>query len=58
MRLSVARAALAHSRAGPRQRFSLSQSAGNFMRFNVSQSLDRRIFATLHQCMRAQGCAA
>ena len=32
--------------------FSLSPTAGSFMRFNVAQSADERIFATLDHAMR------
>ena len=44
----VARAALERNIVlAPGNAFSLSQSAGNFMRFNVSQTLDPRIFEVL-----------
>jgi DNA-binding transcriptional MocR family regulator len=35
--------------------FSVSQSAGNFMRFNVSQMADERIFETLHRAIGQAG---
>jgi DNA-binding transcriptional MocR family regulator len=37
----------------PGNAFSLSQTAGGFMRFNVAQSVDQRIFTTLQAAMRA-----
>ena len=44
----VARAALERNIVlAPGNAFSLSQSAGNFMRFNVSQTLDPRVFEVL-----------
>jgi DNA-binding transcriptional MocR family regulator len=44
----VARAALEKNIVmAPGNAFSLSQSATNFMRFNVSQSLDPRVFEVL-----------
>jgi DNA-binding transcriptional MocR family regulator len=55
----VARAALARDVVlAPGNAFSLSQTATGFMRFNVSQMLDRRIFDTLRECLavsRPQG---
>ncbi|RWK47454.1 MAG: aminotransferase class I/II-fold pyridoxal phosphate-dependent enzyme, partial [Mesorhizobium sp.] len=35
----------------PGNAFSLSQSASRFLRFNVAQSADERIFRTLEQAM-------
>jgi DNA-binding transcriptional MocR family regulator len=40
--------------------FSVAQTAGNFMRFNVAQSRDLRVFEVLRQAMapmRRQGAA-
>lgn len=49
----IARRALAESVVlAPGNAFSLSQTAGRFMRFNVAQSLDQRIFTTLQTAMR------
>ncbi len=49
----IARRALAESVVlAPGNAFSLSQTAGRFMRFNVAQSLDQRIFTTLQGAMR------
>lgn len=48
----VARTALAeHVVLAPGNVFSVSQSAGNFMRFNVSQMRDERIFDVLRRSM-------
>ena len=50
----IARRALAENIVlAPGNAFSLSQSAGGFLRFNVAQSADQRIFATLEAAMRA-----
>jgi DNA-binding transcriptional MocR family regulator len=50
----IARRALAESIVlAPGNAFSLSQTAGGFMRFNVAQSVDQRIFTTLQAAMRA-----
>jgi hypothetical protein len=38
--------------ATPGNAFSVAQSATNFMRFNVSQTLDDRIFAVLREALR------
>ena len=52
----IARRALAESVVlAPGNAFSLSQTAGRFMRFNVAQSLDQRIFTTLQGAMRTAG---
>jgi DNA-binding transcriptional MocR family regulator len=49
----VARAALAENVVlAPGNAFSVSQSATSFMRFNVSQTLDDRIFAVLRGALR------
>ena len=49
---ALARAAVAEDVVlAPGNVFSVSQSAGNFMRFNVSQSLDERIFEVLRRCL-------
>jgi DNA-binding transcriptional MocR family regulator len=49
---ALARAALAENVVlAPGNVFSVSQSAGSFMRFNVSQMVDDRIFETLRQAM-------
>jgi DNA-binding transcriptional MocR family regulator len=55
---AVARAALA-SRVvlAPGNAFSLSQSATGFMRFNVSQTLDDRVFAVLREALAQAGRA-
>jgi DNA-binding transcriptional MocR family regulator len=37
----------------PGNAFSLSQSASNFMRFNVSQTLSDRTFQVLDEAMRS-----
>jgi DNA-binding transcriptional MocR family regulator len=37
--------------------FSVSQSAAPFLRFNVAQMSDPRIFSCLRQVMREQGSA-
>jgi DNA-binding transcriptional MocR family regulator len=48
----LARAALAENVVlAPGNAFSVSQSAGNFMRFNVSQMADERIFEVLRRCL-------
>ena len=48
----LARAALAENVVlAPGNVFSVSQSAGNFMRFNVSQMADERIFEVLRRCL-------
>ena len=48
----VARAALAKNVVlAPGNAFSLSQAAKNYMRFNVSQTLDTRIFEVLRQAL-------
>ena len=48
----VARPALAENIVlAPGNAFSLSQSAGGFMRFNVAQSLDPRIFTALRRIL-------
>ena len=48
----VARAALERSIVlAPGNVFSLSQTAGNFMRFNVSQMLDHRVFEVLREVL-------
>ena len=50
----IARRALAENIVlAPGNAFSLSQTAGGFMRFNVAQSMDQRIFTTLQAAMRA-----
>jgi DNA-binding transcriptional MocR family regulator len=36
----------------PGNAFSVSQSAGNFMRFNVSRTLDERIFEVLRRSLK------
>jgi DNA-binding transcriptional MocR family regulator len=52
----VARAALEQNIVmAPGNAFSLSQSATNFMRFNVSQTLDTRVFDVLREILTAQG---
>ncbi len=49
----VARAALADGVVlAPGNAFSLSQSAGNYMRFNVSQTLSDRTFQVLREALR------
>lgn len=49
---ALARAALAENIVlAPGNVFSVSQSAGNFMRFNVSQMADDRIFETLRRAI-------
>ncbi len=54
----VARRALTrHVVLAPGNAFSLSQSASNFMRFNVSQSLDPSIFDILRDALRPGGAA-
>jgi DNA-binding transcriptional MocR family regulator len=48
----LARAAVAENIVlAPGNAFSVSQSAGNFMRFNVSQTLDDRIFEVLRRSL-------
>jgi DNA-binding transcriptional MocR family regulator len=48
----LARAAVAENVVlAPGNAFSVSQSAGNFMRFNVSQTLDDRIFEVLRRSL-------
>jgi DNA-binding transcriptional MocR family regulator len=48
----LARAAVAEDVVlAPGNAFSLSQSAGGFMRFNVSQTLDDRIFDVLRRSL-------
>jgi DNA-binding transcriptional MocR family regulator len=50
----VARSALAEGVVlAPGNAFSLSQSAGNYMRFNVSQTLSERTFHVLREALRA-----
>ena len=50
----VARAALKRKIVlAPGNAFSLSQSATNFMRFNVSQTLDPRVFDALRDVLTA-----
>jgi len=39
----------------PGNAFSLSQSATNFMRFNVSQTLDPRVFEVLGDALAGRG---
>ncbi|MDR6759420.1 DNA-binding transcriptional MocR family regulator [Mycoplana sp. BE70] len=52
---NVARAALERKVVmAPGNAFSLSQSATNFMRFNVSQTLDVRVFDTLGEVLKEQ----
>jgi DNA-binding transcriptional MocR family regulator len=52
----IARRALAENIVlAPGNAFSLSQTAGGFMRFNVAQSIDQRIFTTLQVAMRGAG---
>lgn len=49
----IARRALAENIVlAPGNAFSLSQTAGGFMRFNAAQSVDQRIFTTLQVAMR------
>jgi DNA-binding transcriptional MocR family regulator len=49
----VARKALAHKVVlAPGNAFSLSQASGRFLRFNVAQSTDERIFQALHSALR------
>ena len=49
----VARAALAENIVlAPGNAFSVAQSAAGFLRFNVSQTLDDRVFAVLRQALR------
>ncbi|MCX5576741.1 PLP-dependent aminotransferase family protein [Kaistia terrae] len=49
----VAKAALAHHVVlAPGNAFSVAQSAGSYMRFNVSQSLDDRVFQVLTAAIR------
>jgi DNA-binding transcriptional MocR family regulator len=51
---AIARQALAENIVlAPGNAFSLSQSAGHFLRFNVAQSADDRIFRTLANAMKA-----
>lgn len=51
----IARAALAKNVVlAPGNVFSLSQSATSFLRFNVSQTLDGRVFSVLRDVMRAR----
>jgi DNA-binding transcriptional MocR family regulator len=48
----IARRALAENIVlAPGNAFSLSQTAGSFMRFNVAQSVDQRIFTTVQAAM-------
>jgi DNA-binding transcriptional MocR family regulator len=55
---ALARAAVAEDVVlAPGNVFSVSQSAGNFMRFNVSQSLDDRIFEVLRRCLKRAASA-
>jgi DNA-binding transcriptional MocR family regulator len=50
---TLARAALAENIVlAPGNVFSVSQSAGNLMRFNVSQMVHERIFETLRRAIR------
>jgi DNA-binding transcriptional MocR family regulator len=50
----IARRALAENIVfAPGNAFSLSQTAGGFMRFNVTQSADPRIFTMLQAAIRA-----
>ncbi len=50
----IARRALAENIVlAPGNAFSLSRTAGGFMRFNVAQSVDQRIFTTLQAAMTA-----
>jgi len=50
----IARRALAENIVlAPGNAFSLSQTAGGFMRFNAAQSVDQRIFTTLQAVMKA-----
>ena len=52
----LARAALAENVVlAPGNAFSVSQSAGSFMRFNVSQMLDGRIFEVLDRSLKKLG---
>lgn len=54
---TVARAALAQNVVlAPGNVFSPSQSATGFLRFNVSQTLDDRIFAVLDEVLRDRRC--
>jgi DNA-binding transcriptional MocR family regulator len=49
----VARAALAKNVVlAPGNAFSLTQSATGFMRFNVSQTLDHRVFEVLRDALK------
>ena len=49
----IAKAALAHNVVlAPGNAFSVSQSAGNYLRFNVSQSMDDRVFQVLRAAIR------
>ncbi|TCS06413.1 DNA-binding transcriptional MocR family regulator [Rhizobium sp. BK418] len=55
----VARAALARNVVlAPGNAFSLSQSATGFMRFNVSQTLDSKVFDVLHDALEEAERAA
>jgi DNA-binding transcriptional MocR family regulator len=50
----IARRALAQNIVlAPGNAFSLSQMASGYMRFNVAQSVDQRIFTTLQEAMKA-----
>lgn len=50
----LARAAVAEDVVlAPGNVFSVSQTAGSFMRFNVSQSLDERVFDVLRRCLKS-----
>lgn len=52
---SVAREALTQNIVlAPGNAFSLSQSAHGFLRFNVAQSLDNRLFEVLQEAMQRQ----
>jgi DNA-binding transcriptional MocR family regulator len=49
----IARKALAQKVVlAPGNVFSLSQGAGRFLRFNVAQSMDERVFTSLKSAMR------
>ncbi|HEY9211463.1 MAG TPA: PLP-dependent aminotransferase family protein, partial [Ancylobacter sp.] len=53
---TIARQALTENIVlAPGNAFSLSQTAGGFMRFNVAQSTDPRIFTTLQAAMKTAG---
>jgi DNA-binding transcriptional MocR family regulator len=54
----LARAAVAEDVVlAPGNVFSVSQTAGSFMRFNVSQTLDDRIFDVLRRCLKSARAA-